>query len=134
MLDSLTYATDVMPVNWEAVPLRGRYLCRSLDSKAKAAFVGADLYRGTSRLIEPSLAQAAFITGSDVTAVWWALRREEYRSEICRRLMPLMPARPKKNGKALSVPMVDDAEIINFVRNVGIGRVLDAACAVEAAE
>ena len=36
------------------------------------------------------------------------------------------------------MPMVpgvyDQAAIINFVRHVGIGRVLDAACTVEAAQ
>jgi hypothetical protein len=59
-------------------PLRGRYLSRSLrDNKRKADFTAADLYRGTTQLVEPSLAQAALITGSDVTAVWWALQRGE---------------------------------------------------------
>jgi hypothetical protein len=44
---------------------------------------------------------------------------------------------PPKTPLALPAPakpVVDDVEIIDFVRNVGIGRVLDAAVAVEAAQ
>jgi hypothetical protein len=80
------YTTGLGPVNWG--PLRGRYLRRSLRNKNEAAFTAADLYRGIRQLVEPSLAQAAFLAGSDVTAVWWALHREEYRGDIIVGLMP----------------------------------------------
>ena len=110
----------------------GQYLSRARWTRRERYFVGADLYRGVKQLIEPTLAQAAFLAGSNVSAVWWACQREDHRDEIIPGLMPLMPPRPKK--PQLPVPMVDDAEIISFVRTVGIGRVLDAAVAVEAAE
>jgi hypothetical protein len=129
-MDTLTNCTTGLgPVKWSPTPLRGRYLRRSLNSKLKAAFVGADLYRGDTQLVEPSLMQAAFITGSEVSAVWWALQRGEFRSEICLGLMPLAPSRASKAKAPIS-----DPEVINFVRTVGIGRVLDAAVAVEAAQ
>ena len=42
---------------------------------------------------------------------------------------------PKKKSAPPVIPVVyDQADVINFVRRVGIGLVLDAACAVEAAQ
>jgi hypothetical protein len=101
------------------------------------AFAAADLYRGNKRLIDPTLAQTAFITGSDITALWWALRREDHREEIIAGRLPLVPSRPKK---ACSVPApkaaVDDAGLIGIIGDIigqiGIDRLLTVAAAVEA--
>jgi hypothetical protein len=121
-------------------PLRGRYLSRSLQDKKVCAFIGADLYRGIAHLVEPSLTQSALLSGSDVTAVWWALRREKYRDEIIRGLLPLVPPRqkappvsaPKSNGCVqLELFEINDAELINLARRVGPQRMLEAACAAE---
>jgi hypothetical protein len=111
-------------------------------NKRKADFIAADLCRGAKQLVEPSLAQAALITGSDVTAVWWAFRREEYRDEICHGEMPLIPPRakappmsaPKVNGATLPAVLatdIDDAVDAHraccWSRSLAPGRVRDGA-------
>jgi hypothetical protein len=113
-------------------------LSRSLKDRSQAAFAGADLYTGRKQLVEPSLAQAAVITGSDVSSVWWALQRERFRDDILGGWMPLVPPRKKEKKPPPLAPIVygnvDDAAVIDFARNIGIARVLDAAVAVEAAQ
>jgi hypothetical protein len=128
----MLYQTGLAPVNRS--PLRGRYLSRSLG-KREGWFVGADLYRGDRYLVEPSLEQAALLTGSKVSAVWWALRREECREAIIAGELPLVPPSvPKANG-APSVPVfnsgIDDAELMHIAHVVGAERMLAAAVAVE---
>jgi hypothetical protein len=132
MLDSLTYPTRFVPVNYSTVT--GQYLSRARWTRRERDFIGRDLYRGVKQLVEPTLAQAAFLAGSNVSAVWWACQRENYRDEITSGLLPLVPPHPKKKPPLLIPSVYDDAEIIAFVRSVGIPRVLDAAVAVEAAE
>jgi hypothetical protein len=139
-MDTLTYQTGIVSVN--GTPLRGKYLSRSLaGNKHKANFVAADLCRGVSYLVEPSLEQAAAITGSKPWSVWWALRREEYRSAICAGELPLIPTRvkttpagpsivPKLNGSAqLQLFEIDDAELTHIANLVGAERMLAAAIA-----
>lgn len=127
-MDTLTnYQTNFGPVKPQ--PLRGRYLQRTLKER-DAPFTGADLYRGSKILVEPSLAQAAFIVGCDVNAVWRALQRLNFRKEVIDGTMPLAVPPPAKPKSLPPVPVVyDDAQVLNFVRAVGIQRVLDAACA-----
>jgi hypothetical protein len=83
------------------------------------------------------------------TYVHYAVKRQAERAEIERGLIPLVPPhlgrktnghdRPTINAiKALqdtlrSIPILD-SELINFVRSVGVNRVLEAAVAAEAAE
>lgn len=138
-MGSTYYPSQYGSVN--SIPLRGKYLSRTPRTPRECDFLASDLYRGVFHLVEPSLVQAAFIAGShSVTAVWWAVRREEHRGEILNGELPLMPARlvaPKTNGTALVVPKaveIDDSTVIDFVRTVGITRVLEAAVAVEAAQ
>ena len=70
------------------------------------------------------------LTGAgSTTSVWWALQREAFREEIMQGLLPMVPSRSLKPKAPIS-----DPDIIDFVRAVGIARVLDAAVAVEAAE
>lgn len=69
----------------------GRYLSFSLaGNKHKADFVGADLWRGYSHLVEPNLEQAAAVVGSKPWRVWGAVRRAQYRQEICSGELPLI--------------------------------------------
>jgi len=123
MLDSLTYPTSLAPVN---STVTGQYLSRARLTRRERDFVGADLRRGVKFLVHPTLAQAAFLAGSNVSAVWWACHRQGFRGEIIRGLLPLVPPRVSKP--------IPDTAVVDFVRTVGITRVLDAACAVEAAE
>jgi len=140
-MDALTYPTKPSLVN--SIPLKGRYLSRTPHTPRECDLLGSDLYRGAFHLVESSLAQAAFIAGShSATAVWWAVRRENFRREILNGDLPLVPARlnaPKTNGHALVAlttngESIDDATLIDFVRSVGTTRVLEAATAVRAAQ
>jgi hypothetical protein len=132
-LDTLTYTTRLGLVN--AMPLRGKYLGRSIRTKKDAAFFGADLYRGEKRLVEPSLAQAASITGSDISAVWWALHREEYRSAILYGELPLVPSRQRQAPALVPVPKVEDAGLVAVIRDlvgrIGVDRLLTVMSAIE---
>jgi hypothetical protein len=140
-MDALTYPTKPSLVN--SIPLRGKYLSRTPRTPRECDFLGSDLYRGVFHLIEPSLAQAAFLAGShNTTAVWWAVKREDFRMEILNGDLPLVPARlgvPKTNGHARVAPTrangesVDDVTLIAVIRNCGVERTLQAAMAVEAA-
>jgi hypothetical protein len=129
-MDAITiYRPNLGPVNITSMPIRGQYLSRKKWQPSERAFWGADLYRGEKHLVRPTLAQAAFLTGAgSVTSVWWALRREEYRDEIMSGLLPLVPAR------AVKASGLD--ELVDFIHRKGLEpmTVLDAACAVEAAE
>lgn len=137
-MDTLTvYRPNLGPVNAtptivrvESMPVTGQALSRKRNWRLhERAFWAADLYSGDKRLIKPTLAQAAALTGAGSTSsVWWALQREAVREEIMLGLLPMVPPRATK-----PVP-VSDGDLFDFVRNVGIGRVLDAACAVEAAQ
>jgi hypothetical protein len=128
----VVYQTGIAPVN--SCPLKGKYLSRSLKGKREQAFCAADLYSGAKYLVEPSLAQAALVAGSDVSSVWWALQRMPFRKAILADEMPLVPARPKK---ACPVPVpvqagVNDAVLYDLIREIGIDRLLTVAAAVEA--
>jgi hypothetical protein len=115
------------------LPVSGQSLSRKRDWRPhEREFWGADLYRGKKYLVEPTLAQAMLLAGAgSTTGVWWALGRQQYREEILRGLLPLVPPRATKSKTPASV---SDGDLFNFVRDVGIGRVLEAACAVEAAQ
>jgi hypothetical protein len=128
-MGAFNYQTGESPVN-VTLPIRGRYLSRWVRTDREAAFLGSDFWTGIYRLEEPSLEQSAFLAGSTVSNVWWATEREEYRKEILSYRMPLVPVRIKK-PKVLVPVVYDDAEVLNYVRTVGVSRVLDAAVAVE---
>jgi hypothetical protein len=136
-MDTRTYYPTA-PVAVNSSALRGRYLTRSLKGK-EAAFAGADLYRGVKQLVEPTLAQAAFLTGSNVNAVWWALHRREFREEILCGEMPLVPPPsravpvPASNGNDVTPPMTVgvDQMLAEAIRIVGIDHALAIAARVE---
>jgi hypothetical protein len=138
-LDSLSDYASAKAVNLPTIktvgvpslPVRGQSLSRKRDwLPHEREFVAADLYRGTKRLIQPTLAQAAMLTGAgSTTSVWWATQREAVRDEIMLGLLPVVPPREMKP----KAPISDDW-LFDIVREAGIGRVLEAACAVEAAQ
>lgn len=131
-----TLGVDATPV-----PVRGRYISRLLQNAAHAAFLGADLHSGRAVLVGPSLVQSALIAGSNVTAVWWAERRQEHRPAIIAGERPLIPRpsrpddkppAPNGNGGLMPVPAtIDDATLFALIQMAGTDRVLAAAVAVE---
>jgi hypothetical protein len=121
-----------------AVPISGRFLAHNRHNRVVRAFIAADLHAGTKRLIKPTLVQSALLAGVNRTYAHWADKRQAERAEIEAGLIPLVPAPvigPKVNGNMLSAPLaeIEDSEVINFVRSVGVNRVLEAAVMVEAA-
>jgi hypothetical protein len=112
-------------------PVTGQALGRKRNWQPhEREFWAADLYTGGRRLVKPTLAQAAALTGAgSTTSVWWALQRESVREEIMRGWLPLVPPREMK-----SKARVSDDELFDLVREAGIGRVLEAACLVVAAQ
>ena len=107
-------------------PVTGRYLAHARLSRVERAFLASDLISGDKRLVRPTIRQAATLVGVNATYAWWAGKQQDNRFDIENGYLPLVPARVKA--------LVSDPEIVDFVRSVGIERVLEAACAVEAAQ
>jgi hypothetical protein len=121
--------------------LSGRFLAHNRHNLAVRAFFGADLHLGAKRPDKLTRQQSAGLARVSSTYVWWAEKRMAERAAIEAGVIPLVPASPisKANGNGTIVPMsvtgqMPDPALIDFVRSVGVTRVLEAACAVEAAE
>ena len=117
----------------------GRFLAHNRAGLVTRAFVAADLYSGAKALTKPTMTQSAFLARVSDTYGWWALKRMAERAEIEAGLIPLVPpahAKPNGSNGAPLVTVVDvaDAELVEFVRSLGVERVLQAACLVEAAQ
>jgi hypothetical protein len=126
-MDTLTvYRTPFGSVN---STVTGRYLAHNSLNRVRKAFLARDLSVGAKQLVEPTVLQAAMLAKVNATYVHWAIKQTANRFEIEAGYLPLVPPRVVKS-KA-STP---DSELIDFVRAIGVGRVLDAACVVEAAE
>ena len=122
-----------------AVPIAGRFLAHNRHNRVVRAFIAADLHAGIKRLIRPTLVQSALLAGVNRTYAFWADKRRAERAEIEAGLIPLVPASsvPKANGSTLPMSItvqIPDCDLIDFVRTVGVNRVLEAAVAVEAAQ
>jgi hypothetical protein len=117
--------------------ITGRYLSHNGESRVVRAFLAADLHSGAKQLVKPTMLQSAFLAGVNRTYAHWATKRQAERFEIEAGLVPLVPPPVSKaNGSMLpmSITGMPDAELIDFVKSIGINRVLNAACAVEAAQ
>lgn len=119
-MDAVTYQAGLAPVNY----VTGRYLAHNHLDRVSKAFLASDLISGSKQLVKPTILQAAMLAKVNSTYAWWATRQGSNRFEIERGYLPLVPP-------PVQAP-ISDPEIIDFVRRVGIGRVLDAA--VEAAQ
>ena len=115
--------------------ISGSFLARNRHDAVAHAFFACDLFTGAKRLTKPTMLQAAYLARVNVTYAWWAFKRQAERAAIEAGLVPLVPSQlVKANGSTLpTVTIIDNAEIVNFVRAVGVNRVLEAAVAVEAA-
>jgi hypothetical protein len=120
------------------VPVSGRYLAHNRLNAIERAFLAADLHEGAAELVAPTLKQAAHLARINPTYAWWAAKRLAERAAIEAREIPLVPPRlVKTNGHALSVVPVreiNELTLISIARTVGSDRMLQAACAAEAAE
>ena len=124
-----------------STPVTGQYLAHTQKSLVERAFIGADLFTGAKHLTSPTLVQSSCLAKVNRTYVWWATRRQAERTEIEARRIPLVPPShlaPKACGNIddLPVPKIEipDFELVEFVRAVGVSRVLDAAVLAEAAQ
>jgi hypothetical protein len=130
-------ATAAIPT---VVPtITGRFAAHTHLDRVSRAFLAADLHSGAKRLVRPTMTQCAAIARVNVSYCWWAERRMAERTAIESGAIPLVPAPVHKNSNGTVVPIspagqMPDPALIDFVRNVGVTRVLEAACAVEAAE
>jgi hypothetical protein len=116
----------------------GRFLAHNQQSRVVRAFYAADLHSGGRLVTKPTMLQAAFIARVSPAYAWAAEKRMAERAEIEAGLIPLVPAPlPKANGSMLPASItgrVADSDVVDFVRSVGINRVLEAAVVVEAAQ
>jgi len=112
-------------------PISGSFLARNHAGMATRAFMAADLHLGTSVLTAPTQPQAAALARVNARYVYWGVKRQAERADIEAGRIPLIP-NPKTNGMTASG--IDDAGLVQFVRSVGIDRVIHAAIAVEQAQ
>jgi hypothetical protein len=115
----------------------GRFLAFNRKSPVVRAFYAADLHSGAKQLVKPTMVQSAFLAGVNRAYAHWAANRQAERADIERGLIPLVPSGSKLNGTMLPASItghIADSDVIDFVRSVGVNRVLEAAVAVEAAQ
>ena len=120
-----------VPATMPAIPVRGRFLAHNHYDRIGRAFLAADLVTGVTVLVKPTLVQAAFLAGVNRNYAGWAVKRLANRAEIENGLTPLVPASPGSNGDGHLVP--DDVSLFDFVRAVGVEKILNVASAVEQA-
>jgi hypothetical protein len=130
---SNTYHLLNFGVNSTPIPVTGNFLAHNQRSRVTRAFIAADLVTGAKRLVEPTVVQAALLTGVNRCYAHWAIKRLIERDQIEAGHVPLVP--PKVNGASLLVPTeIPDFDLIDLARRVGADRMLAAAVAAEAAE
>jgi hypothetical protein len=124
-------------VNVTGIPVSGRFLAHTHANAVERAFMAADLFRGATMLVMPTMTQAAALARINTTYAWWANKRLGARAAVEAGLTPLVPPRvaaSKANGHALAaIPALDDPMLITIARSVGVERMLAAACAAETA-
>jgi hypothetical protein len=124
---------DILRLNVNPTPVRGRFLAHNHYDTIGRAFLAVDLHDGVKVPIDLTMTQAARLARVRITLAWWAKRRQAERRAIEAGLVPLVPQRlpiPKTNGL---VPVLDNVAVLDFVRAVGVSRVLDAAVMIESA-
>jgi hypothetical protein len=116
----------------------GRYLAHNGHDRVARAFMAADLFTGRTHLVKPTFVQVGALARVNRTYAGWAVKRLAERCAIEAGHLPLVPPVPQVNGTTLPVSItaaaIADSEVIDFVRYVGVARVIEAACAVEAAQ
>jgi hypothetical protein len=115
--------------------ITGRFLAHNRLDQIDRDFLGADLHAGKLLLIEPTLGQCSMLVRANRIAVSWAFKRLGERAEIQAGYIPLVPPKiteqdRRQNAQAF-IDAIPEADLINFVRSVGVGRILDAAVKAE---
>jgi hypothetical protein len=118
-MDAFTYQTKLASVK-PLVPITGRYLTHAQLSQHERDFIGADLVIGTRALVRPTQRQAAIVADSTPSAIYWAIKRLEFREAILAGDFPLVPPRPHHM-------VVSDERLIGLAALVGADRWLTAA-------
>ena len=90
----------ISAVNVTALPVSGRFLAHNHCSPVERAFMAADLFRGATQLVMPTMVQAAHAARVNVTYAWWANRRLAERAAIEAGQIPLAPAKAVNSAKA----------------------------------
>jgi hypothetical protein len=122
------------------VSVTGRELAHSPKGLIRRAFDAADLYLGAKQFTEPTVVQSALLARVNRTYVHWAIKRQAERTQIEAGLVPLVPPPARRILREapddIPVPAIaiPDVELIDFVRSVGVDRVLNAAVMAEAAQ
>jgi hypothetical protein len=87
-------------------------------------------------LTHPTLSQAALLARVNESYASWANTRLAERAAIESGLIPLVPGAGGR--KAVDLPTLrtipDDCALIEWIRSIGVERLLDLASAAEAAE
>jgi hypothetical protein len=115
-------------------PITGQYLAHSSKGLIRRAFDAADLHTGTTVLVTPTVVQCAMLACVNETYVHWAMAIKRLAG-----LVPLVPpsaraiVREAPGSHNLPVPTIaiPDFELVNFIRCIGIDRMLNAMIAAE---
>jgi hypothetical protein len=100
--------------------ITGRFLAHNRLDQNDRNIIGLNLRIGKLQLTEPTIIQSAMLARADRAAVSFGFKR-------------LLAGRAElAEQEELQNVQAFEAELINFIRSVGIGRVIDAAVKAEA--
>jgi hypothetical protein len=110
----------------------GRYLAHGKLSKPERAVLAADLHDGTAVLGRLTIAQLARLAGVSDTYVRAAIAASpERRRRVKAGEVPLVAPPPVRRTLPLPAPAISfaassDDQVVNLVREIGVGRTWDA--------
>jgi hypothetical protein len=118
-------------------PICGTYLCHNHLDIAGRARLAVGLHYGAKQLVFPTMVQAAWLARVSTASAWLEHRRRIERAAPSKTSVAVAteasPSATNGQPPATQAPINNDA-VIEFVRTVGVSRVLEAAVAVEAAQ
>jgi hypothetical protein len=115
------------------VAVLGSFLAHNANTSIIRAFYGADLVLGNSQLEKPLIAQAARLARVSQSYVFFAIQRQGEKADILSGRLPLIPTKKNGNGQSLPQAVIDDNDVANFIRSVGIDRILETVATTETA-
>jgi hypothetical protein len=126
-------AVTILPPTAPAIS--GRSLVHRQLDKRQLACLAADVIEGLTT-IDPTQSQVATLFGVSLAYIRVALRLDPgKRAAIVRGWDPTSFANlVKPRRKVLAITDASNASLVDLIRKIGVERVLEAACAAEAAE
>jgi hypothetical protein len=91
--------------NIDVDAITGRFLAHNRHDRVGRAFMAADLFTGATRLVKPTVTQAAFLADVNCAYAHWAIKRQAERAAIEAGLIPLVSAAASK-ANGTRVPLV----------------------------